>query len=70
MYIQQGGDGVLVQGILQSDMAEFATGEHGLHVHAKGEISPDCGASGGHFKSTDDQIHGYPEKEMPDRWES
>lgn len=65
--IEQDGEGVSFTGDLSSDDVSFTDGAHGFHVHAVGNVFPDCSAAGGHFKGTPDQIHGFPYYSTPDR---
>jgi Cu/Zn superoxide dismutase len=65
--IEQDGEGVSFTGDLSSDDESFTDGAHGFHVHAVGNVFPDCSAAGGHFKGTPDQIHGFPYYSAPDR---
>jgi Cu/Zn superoxide dismutase len=44
------------------------SGLHGFHVHENANISPDCGAAGGHFKSDPNQIHGFQDASLPNRF--
>ena len=46
--------------------AALVDGEHGFHVHASNDVST-CSATGGHFKSKDDEIHGFPKDKLPER---
>ena len=41
-------------------------GEHGFHIHASNDVST-CAATGGHFKSKEDEIHGFPDDKLPER---
>jgi Cu/Zn superoxide dismutase len=38
-----------------------------MHVHETPLVTPDCTATGGHFKSAPDEIHGFPQFVLPQR---
>ncbi|CBY06950.1 unnamed protein product [Oikopleura dioica] len=59
--------GVHLTGIISSPDRLFVDGEHGFHVHASNDPSDKCAATGGHFSSAPDQIHGPPTNDLPDR---
>merc|ERR1711953_697796 len=65
--IKQEGDEVSFSGELSSEDSSFTNGNHGFHVHAVGNVFPDCTAAGGHFKGSPDQIHCFPYFGSPDR---
>ncbi len=65
--INQDGEGVSFTGDISSEDKSFTDGAHGFHVHAIGNVFPDCSAAGGHFKGSLDQIHGFPYFSTPDR---
>jgi superoxide dismutase, Cu-Zn family len=53
----QRGDKVLVQ----ADVGGLTPGDHGFHIHEKGDCSaPDATSAGGHFNPTG-QGHGHPD---------
>jgi len=63
----EGQRGVHITGIITSPDRLFVDGEHGFHVHASNDPSDKCAATGGHFASSPDQIHGPPTNDLPDR---
>lgn len=65
LTISQCDDTVMIQGKLTS--SALGDGDHGFHVHANNVVTPDCSAAGGHFKSSEKEIHGFPVQALPNR---
>jgi len=60
----EGPDGVTINANLQPGQDAVEPGEHGIHIHETGEVSPDFEAAGRHFNPTDAQ-HGFDNPEGP-----
>lgn len=60
------GDQVRVTGTISAPSG-FADGQHGFHVHANAATSNSCSDAGGHFKWSDDEIHGASTETPPNR---
>ena len=60
----EGPNGVTVNANLQPGQQGVEPGEHGIHIHETGEISPDFEAAGAHFNPTSAQ-HGFDNSEGP-----
>jgi len=60
----QCGDEVYMSGELESDW--LTDGKHGMHVHDSNDVSR-CANTGGHFKSSPEEIHGASSNRLPDR---
>ncbi len=60
----EGPDGVTINANLQPGQQGVEPGEHGVHIHETGEISPDFEAAGAHFNPTSAQ-HGFDNPEGP-----
>jgi superoxide dismutase, Cu-Zn family len=54
----EGPQGVTINVTLQPGQQAVEPGEHGIHIHEKGDISPDFEAAGEHFNPTNAQ-HGF-----------
>jgi Cu-Zn family superoxide dismutase len=59
-----GPDGVTINANLQPGQQAVEPGEHGIHIHETGSISPDFEAAGEHFNPTSAQ-HGFNNPEGP-----
>jgi Cu/Zn superoxide dismutase len=57
-------EGVRIEIQLQQGQQAIGPGEHAVHIHERGDISPDFGAAGEHFNSTGAQ-HGFQNSEGP-----
>ncbi len=60
----EGPNGVTINANLQPGQQGVEPGEHGIHIHETGEISPDFEAAGAHFNPTNAQ-HGFDNSEGP-----
>jgi Cu-Zn family superoxide dismutase len=60
----EGPNGVTINANLQPGQQGVEPGEHGIHIHETGEISPDFEAAGEHFNPTNAQ-HGFNNSEGP-----
>jgi superoxide dismutase, Cu-Zn family len=60
----EGPNGVTINANLQPGQQGVEPGEHGIHIHETGEISPDFEAAGEHFNPTSAQ-HGFNNSEGP-----
>ena len=71
IYLQEtmidGLRGVHFNGTIFSSDPAFVDGDHGFHVHSSSDPSDKCAATGGHFATHADQIHGPPTADLPDR---
>lgn len=52
--LEQTPNGVLIE----ADLAGLPEGEHGFHIHARGQCAPGFGAAGGHLAAQDGPPHG------------
>merc|ERR1712130_218742 len=64
VVVEQCGSLVLFTGDISS--GELADGDHGFHIHQSPNVTQ-CSDAGGHFKSSEDEIHGAKENMLPDR---
>ncbi len=60
----EGPNGVTITVNLQPGQQAVEPGEHGIHFHQTGSITPDFQAAGGHFNPTD-ASHGFNNPEGP-----
>ena len=60
----EGPQGVTINVTLQPGQRALEPGEHGIHIHEKGDISPDFEAAGEHFNPTNAQ-HGFNNPQGP-----
>ena len=60
----EGPNGVTINANLQPGQQAVEPGEHGIHIHETGSISPDFEAAGKHFNPTNAQ-HGFNNPEGP-----
>src|SRR5215204_2424346 len=60
----EGPQGVIINVNLQPGQQAIEPGEHGIHIHEKGAISPDFEAAGEHFNPTNAQ-HGFNNSQGP-----
>jgi superoxide dismutase, Cu-Zn family len=60
----EGSGGVTINANLRPGQDAVEPGEHGIHIHETGEISPDFEAAGAHFNPTSAQ-HGFDNPEGP-----
>ena len=60
----EGPNGVTINATLQPGQQAVEPGEHGIHIHEKGSISPDFEAAGKHFNPTNAQ-HGFNNPQGP-----
>src|SRR5215207_7785730 len=60
----EGPQGVIINVNLQPGQQAIEPGEHGIHIHEKGDISPDFEAAGEHFNPTNAQ-HGFNNPQGP-----
>jgi superoxide dismutase, Cu-Zn family len=60
----EGPQGVTINVTLQPGQQAVEPGEHGIHIHEKGDISPDFEAAGEHFNPTNAQ-HGFNNPQGP-----
>ncbi len=60
----EGPNGVTINANLQPGQQGVEPGEHGIHIHETGGISPDFEAAGEHFNPTSAQ-HGFNNSEGP-----
>ncbi|CAN5290800.1 hypothetical protein BH24ACT19_BH24ACT19_17610 [soil metagenome] len=60
----EGPGGVVINVNLQPGQQGVEPGEHGIHIHETGEITPDFEAAGGHFNPESAQ-HGFDNPEGP-----
>jgi len=60
----EGPQGVTINANLQPGQQAIEPGEHGIHIHEKGDISPDFEAAGEHFNPTNAQ-HGFNNPQGP-----
>jgi len=60
----EGPNGVAITVNLQPGQQAVEPGEHGIHLHQTGAITPDFQAAGGHFNPTD-ASHGFNNPEGP-----
>jgi Cu-Zn family superoxide dismutase len=60
----EGPNGVTINATLQPGQQAVEPGEHGIHIHEKGSISPDFEAAGEHFNPTNAQ-HGFNNPQGP-----
>jgi superoxide dismutase, Cu-Zn family len=60
----EGPQGVTINVTLQPGQQAVEPGEHGIHIHEKGDISPDFEAAGEHFNPANAQ-HGFNNPQGP-----
>jgi Cu-Zn family superoxide dismutase len=60
----EGPDGVTINANLQPGQQAVEPGEHGIHIHETGSLSPDFEAAGKHFNPSGAQ-HGFNNPEGP-----
>ncbi len=60
----EGPNGVAITVNLQPGQQAVEPGEHGIHFHETGEVTPDFQAAGGHFNPTN-ASHGFNNPEGP-----
>jgi superoxide dismutase, Cu-Zn family len=60
----EGPNDVTINATLQPGQQAVEPGEHGIHIHEKGSISPDFEAAGEHFNPTNAQ-HGFNNPQGP-----